>query len=113
MKGSVYERRAEGLDRLPNGFPRTPSNVEIPLLKRIFSSEEDLVGELCSHMEAVDVIAERVELPAEEVRGRLIKLARRGACVVREAGRGPKVQAGAVHRGDLGDPAREHGPQAC
>jgi len=66
------------LDRLPNGFARTPSNVEIPLLRRIFSPEEaSLVGRLRGHMEAVDVIADRVELPPEEARRRLMKLARR------------------------------------
>ena len=32
-----YERLADALDRLPNGFPRTPSHVEIRLLKKIFS----------------------------------------------------------------------------
>lgn len=37
---NVYEHLADALDRLPNGFPRTPSNVEIPLLKRIFSPED-------------------------------------------------------------------------
>jgi hypothetical protein len=36
----IYERLAEALDRLPNGFPRTSSNVEIRLLKKIFSPEE-------------------------------------------------------------------------
>ncbi|MBA7595942.1 hypothetical protein ES703_02909 [subsurface metagenome] len=33
MNEEIYEELADALDRLPNGFPRTPSNVEIPMLK--------------------------------------------------------------------------------
>jgi len=36
----IYEQLAKALDRLPNGFPRTPSNVEIAILEKIFSLEE-------------------------------------------------------------------------
>ena len=32
----VYEQLADALDRLPNGFPRTPTGVEIRILKKIF-----------------------------------------------------------------------------
>jgi hypothetical protein len=38
----VYERLADALERLPNGFPRTPSNVEIQILKKIFSRARGL-----------------------------------------------------------------------
>ena len=37
MEGDVFDRLAEALDRLPNGFPRTPSNVEIKILRKIFT----------------------------------------------------------------------------
>jgi electron transport complex protein RnfB len=36
----VYDQLAEALNRLPNGFPRARSNVEIEVLKKIFSDEE-------------------------------------------------------------------------
>lgn len=79
MINDPYEQLADALDRLPNGFPRTPSNVEIAILKRIFSPEEaSLASQLCGDMEPIDVIAERVGLPGKEARTRLMKMARRG-----------------------------------
>ncbi len=70
MTDDVYERLAKALDRLPNGFPRTPSNVEIRVLKKIFSREEaELAGQLSGSMEPVDVIAKRIGVSAEETRG--------------------------------------------
>jgi len=79
MTDDIYEQLADALDRLPNGFPRTPSNVETPLLKKIFSPEEaSLAGQLRGDTEPIDVIAERVGLSAKEARTRLMKMARRG-----------------------------------
>jgi len=79
MTDDVYEQLADALDRLPNGFPRTPSNVEILLLKKIFSPEEaSLARRLCGDMEAIEVIAGRVGLPAEDARTRLMKMVKRG-----------------------------------
>ena len=40
MTDEVYEGLADALDRLPNGFPRTPSGVEIPMLKKMYRPEE-------------------------------------------------------------------------
>ncbi len=42
MTIEIYERLAEALDKLPNGFPRAPSNVEIPIPKKIFSPDNAL-----------------------------------------------------------------------
>jgi ferredoxin len=79
MADEVYERLADALDRLPNGFPRTPSGVEIRILNKIFSPEEAaLAGQLGGDMEPVEVIAQRVGLPAEEAGEKLVGLARRG-----------------------------------
>jgi predicted Rossmann fold nucleotide-binding protein DprA/Smf involved in DNA uptake len=79
MTDTVYEQLADALDRLPNGFPRTPSRVEIELLKRIFSPEEaELASRLGRDLEPADVIADRVGLPAKEVSSALIKMAKRG-----------------------------------
>lgn len=79
MTNDPYEQLADALDRLPNAFPRTPSKVEIAILKKIFSPEEaSLASQLCGDMEPIDVIAERVGLPGMEARTRLMKMARRG-----------------------------------
>jgi electron transport complex protein RnfB len=75
----VYERLAEALNKLPNGFPRTPSNVEIKLLKKIFSFEEaSVAGQLAGSMESVEVIANRIGLPTEDAESKLVKMAKRG-----------------------------------
>jgi electron transport complex protein RnfB len=75
----VYEQLAKALDALPNGFPRTPSNGEITILKKIFSSEEAAVAsQLTSHFETVMLIAKRTHLSADKTQERLAKMARRG-----------------------------------
>jgi NAD-dependent dihydropyrimidine dehydrogenase PreA subunit len=79
MTNEPYEQLADALDRLPNGFPRTPSGVEIELLKRIFSPEEaQLAGQLSHKMEPIEEIAERVGRPKGEVRTELMQMVRRG-----------------------------------
>ena len=40
MNGDVYDRLADALDRLPNGFPRTASGVEIRVLQKMFTADE-------------------------------------------------------------------------
>ena len=79
MKDEIYERLADALDRLPNGFPRTPSNIEIPLLKKIFSPEEAwLASQLTKDFESVESIADRTGLSLEEATERLTALAQHG-----------------------------------
>ncbi|MGB2990725.1 MAG: 4Fe-4S binding protein [Candidatus Zixiibacteriota bacterium] len=79
MSDEVYEQLAGALDRLPNGFPRTPSNVELLLLKKIFSPEEaSLAIRLSGNMEPVDAIADRLELPVEEARAKLMGMVKSG-----------------------------------
>jgi Pyruvate/2-oxoacid:ferredoxin oxidoreductase delta subunit len=75
----VYEQLAEALDKLPNGFPRTASGIEIRLLKKIFSPEEaSLASQLSGSMESADAIAKRTELSLEEAGEKLKKMAKRG-----------------------------------
>ena len=79
LSNHAYEHLAEALNKLPNGFPRTPSNVEIRILKKIFSSEEAaLASQLTGSMEPIDAIAKRAGLSAEETRTRLVEMAKRG-----------------------------------
>jgi electron transport complex protein RnfB len=57
----VYERLADALDALPAGFTRTPSKLEIKLIKLVFTHEEALVaGTLSRKLETAAEIAQRV-----------------------------------------------------
>jgi NAD-dependent dihydropyrimidine dehydrogenase PreA subunit len=79
MNDESYERLIDALDRLPNGFPRTPSRVELRLLAKMFSPDEAwLASQLRGEMEPPDVIAARVGLAEGEVSARLKEMARRG-----------------------------------
>ncbi|MCJ7456485.1 4Fe-4S binding protein [Candidatus Bathyarchaeota archaeon] len=79
MAGDVYERLADALDRLPNGFPRTESKVEIAILKKIFSPEEAAIAsQLSGRREPLDAIVARVGLSVQEAGARLGKMAESG-----------------------------------
>jgi electron transport complex protein RnfB len=83
-----YERLADSLNKLPNSFPRTKSNIEITLLKKIFLPEEaNLAGQLTGAMEPVAVVSQRVGLSAEETANRLKVMLEKGF-VWGDAGRG-------------------------
>jgi NAD-dependent dihydropyrimidine dehydrogenase PreA subunit len=57
----IYERLANALDALPHGFARTPSGVEIKLIKLAFTEEEVwLAGHLTRFPETAAAIAKRV-----------------------------------------------------
>jgi ferredoxin len=74
-----YERLADALNKLPNSFPRTKSNIEITLLKKIFLPEEaNLAGLLTGTPEPVDAIAQRAGLSEEETANRLKGMMDRG-----------------------------------
>jgi electron transport complex protein RnfB len=79
MTDENYERLADALDRLPNGFPRTPGGVEIRILKKIFSPEQAaLAGWMSRDGESVEEIAARAGLPASDARSLLKEMAKRG-----------------------------------
>jgi len=79
MSDEIYEQLAAALDRLPNGFPRTPSGVEIPLLKKIYTPEEAwLASQLSGEVERLEAIAERTGLARKEAQSRLVQMVRRG-----------------------------------
>ena len=60
----VYEQLADALDALPAGFTRTPSKLEIKLIKLVFSPEEALVASTLSRkLETAEEIAERSVFP--------------------------------------------------
>jgi len=75
MSDESYERLAEALNALPNGFPRMPSGVELRLLKKVFTPEEaDLTGQMSRTYETVAQIADRVGLPEPQVKEMLNKM---------------------------------------
>jgi electron transport complex protein RnfB len=79
MSRTAYEHLADALDALPNGFPRTPSGVEIEMLRKILSPEEArLASCLSGKRETVEAIAGRAGVPARDVGRDLIALAKRG-----------------------------------
>ena len=79
MSDDAYEALAAALDRLPNGFPRTPSNVEIALLKRMYTPEEAAIGgHLTRHAEKPDAIANRAGITAEDAKLLLKQMTKRG-----------------------------------
>jgi Na+-translocating ferredoxin:NAD+ oxidoreductase subunit B len=64
----IYERLANALDALPAGFTRTPSRLEIKLIKLVFTPGEALVAStLTRKLETAAEIAERVGLPEDQV----------------------------------------------
>jgi electron transport complex protein RnfB len=79
MDTDVYDKLAESLDKLPNGFPRTPSNVELRILKKIFSTEEAaLACQLTGDFESIESISSRVGASSHAITKPLLKLAKRG-----------------------------------
>lgn len=69
MGNESYERLATALEALPNGFPRTPSRVELRLLKKAFTEEEaELAGQMSRKYETVSELARRVGLSETRVR---------------------------------------------
>ena len=75
----VYEKLAAALDRLPNGFPRTQSGVEILILKKIFTHEQaELAGNLGRKAEPVDEIAKRLGTTETELKSKLVAMAKQG-----------------------------------
>jgi len=78
LSKDVYERLADALDKLPNGFPRTKSKIEIAILRKIFSSEEaSLASQLSRQMDSVGAIANRAGVSVEEAEARLTDMAKR------------------------------------
>ena len=74
----VYEKLADHLDRLPEGYPRTPTGIEIRILRRLFTPEQAVLAQLLAMVpEAPDAIASRSGLDpvetAQELEGMALK----------------------------------------
>jgi ferredoxin len=79
MAKNVYERLAQHLDKLPGGFPASPSGVELRLLKRLFTPKEaKLATYLTLDREEARVVARRAKLALGEAEQRLKEMAHKG-----------------------------------
>lgn len=75
----VYEKLADYLNRLPVGFPRTQSGIELRILKRLFTPEEALLAQaLTFKPEGPEEIAGRIGKDVDEIKERLEIMARKG-----------------------------------
>ncbi len=71
----IYERLVDAMDALPHGFARTPSRVELRLIKMSFTPEEVwLAGHLTRFPETAAEIARRVGRDEAQVRETLESL---------------------------------------
>jgi len=85
LSNDVYEDLADALNRLPNGFPRTSSKVEIEILKRMLTAEEaSVAGCMGRENESAEVVAEHAGLTPDEASSKLLNLARKGVVWVFE-----------------------------
>lgn len=79
MSDEKYAALADALDRLPNGFPRTESGIEILILRKLLTTDDAALGSLLSKdAETAEAIAPRAGLPVPEARKRLLGLVRKG-----------------------------------
>src|SRR3990172_8859205 len=79
MSEEIYLRLREFLDQLPGGYPKTPSGVEMKILKKLFRPEDaELVMKLTRQPEELSAIAARTGIPAGGLATRLDDLADRG-----------------------------------
>lgn len=79
MDDDMYYRLAKLLDTLPNGFPATPSGLEIKILKRIFTPDEAaLFCDLRLTPETAEEIAQRTGRPLPGLEEALVTMWRKG-----------------------------------
>jgi len=74
-----YTKLAKELDRIPNGFPRTKSGVELKLLAKLFTAEDaTLAATLSMKPKSLTEIAEENNMEEGEAKSRLISMVKRG-----------------------------------
>jgi len=74
-----YQRLAERLNTIPNGYPSTPEGLEIEILRRIFTPEEAaLAAQLKLTLETSNQVAERLGRDPSETRTLLKTMVRKG-----------------------------------
>lgn len=78
----VYQRLAQKLDQLPEGFPATESGVELKILRAIFEpAEAEMALYMSPQPETAAAMAQRLGRPLMEVQAALDNMARKGQIV--------------------------------
>jgi len=95
IAADIYEKLAKHLDKLPAGFPRTESGVEIRILQRLFTPQD---AELTLHLtlipEEARVIARRANTPIAELTRQLEEMEKKGLIMsIRREGKPPSYMA--------------------
>jgi len=79
MSEGVYIRLREFMDKLPAGYPETPTGVEIKILKKLWTPDEaELTMKLTNEPEEVSVIAKRIGADEKELAEKLEAMAQKG-----------------------------------
>jgi Na+-translocating ferredoxin:NAD+ oxidoreductase subunit B len=75
----IYKALASHLDRLPSGFPKTDTGIEIKILRKLFTPEEATLAQLLSmRPEKADAIAARSGMDASELSAKLQAMSQKG-----------------------------------
>ncbi len=78
-KNPFFEKLADELNKIPNGFPRTESGVELRLLAKLFTEEDvALASKLSMEPRSLTEIAVQNDLDEPETKQRLIGMVKRG-----------------------------------
>ncbi len=87
---NVFDRLADELNRIPNGFPRTESGVELKLLARLFTMQEaEVASSLSLEPQSIKEVAEKNNTGETETKSLLIGMVKKGLIdIKREEGRG-------------------------
>ncbi len=89
MSSDVYERLAQRLEALPNGFTRTRSGIELKVLRKIYTEDEaEITCNLKLVPETPEAIAERLGRDPATMGEKLEEMVKRGEI----GGVGPKGQ---------------------
>lgn len=79
MENSPYQKLANRLDTLPNGYPAAADGSELRILEYLFSAEEAaLAANLRANLEQPNQIADRLNMDPAAVRTTLKDMARKG-----------------------------------
>ena len=86
----IYQKLADRLDQIPNGFPKTKSGVELKLLAKLFTPEEaKLASTLSLEHQSIKTIADKNDAGESEVKLLLIGMVKKGLIELkREEGKG-------------------------
>jgi electron transport complex protein RnfB len=90
---NAYQRLAERLNEIPNGFPPTPDGVELRILAKIFTPEEaELASKLRLTLETPEEVAARLGDDPGVLRAKLKAMFRKG--LIRRDKKGTEVGFG-------------------